>query len=162
MKKIEPKSFVTLKYKMQIKLPDGKVEEKEEENFSFIYGIERQVSSLEKALLGAKEGDRLTVYIPPKELYGERDPDLIREIPKKGLIKQRIKEGQYYRQIKKGVLVSFKVLEIRSKTILADFNPPMAGISAIMKLEVTSVRKATKKEISSAMEAEIKRKAGCG
>jgi len=54
------------------------------------------------------------------------------------------------------------VLEIRPDTILADFNPPMAGISAVVDLEVTSVRKATEQEIASAREAEAKRRIGCG
>jgi len=111
--------------------------------------------------LGAKKGDKLRVHIPAKELYGERDKSLIKEIPKKGFIKQRIKEGEYYRQIKKGELISFKVLEIRSDTILVDFNPPMAGVSAFLDLEVINVKKASEKEIGEARQAEAKRKIGC-
>jgi FKBP-type peptidyl-prolyl cis-trans isomerase SlyD len=50
--------------------------------------------------------------IPPAEIYGEHDPRLIAQIPRKGLLKQRLVQGQYYRQMKKGKLISFKVLDI--------------------------------------------------
>ena len=160
--KIQFGSFVTLRYRMQVKLPDGRFEKRQKEGvFNFIYGIEKQVTTLERTILGAKKGERFTIYIPPKELYGERDKNLIKEIPKKGLIRQRIKKGKYYRQIKKGSLISFKILEIKDKTILADFNQPLAGISATLDLEIMDVRKATEKEIISAKETEAKRKIGC-
>ena len=117
---------------------------------------------LEQALDGAKVGDRFTVRIPAQEIYGEHDPALIREIPKAGLIKQRIKPGQFYRQMKKGCLVSFKVLEMRPETVLADFNRPMAGISVTLDVEILGVRRASSEEIESAREAQIKKSIGCG
>ncbi|MEJ2726873.1 MAG: hypothetical protein P8175_20015, partial [Deltaproteobacteria bacterium] len=83
-------------------------------------------------------------------------------LPKEGLIKQRINEGQYYRQIRKGCLVSFKVLEIKPDTLLVDFNKPMAGVSVSMDLEVLAVREASQAEIDTACEAQVKRSIGCG
>ena len=159
---IEYGKKVTLRYKMQVFLPDGKKADKEYEKvIDFIYGVEEQVESLEKAIYGAKKGDRFKVHIPPHQLYGERDKNLIREIPKKGLIKQRVRKGQYYRQIKNGVLISFKVLEIKPDSVLADFNPPLAGVSADLDVEVLDVRKASDEEIESARRLEAKRKIGC-
>ena len=92
----------------------------------------------------------------------EYDPSLTREIPKKGLIKQRVKEGQYYRQMKKGCLVSFKVLEVRPQTVLADFNEPLAGISVSVDLKILSIRDASKAEIDAAHESQLKKSIGCG
>jgi FKBP-type peptidyl-prolyl cis-trans isomerase SlyD len=128
----------------------------------FVFGVERQAPSLEKALEGAGVGDKLNVRVPASEIYGERDPQLIKEIPKDGLIKQRVKPGQYYRQMKKGCLVSFKILEVRPKTVLADFNEPMAGIAVSMDVEVLDVRAASQEEIKAAREAYLKKKIGCG
>jgi FKBP-type peptidyl-prolyl cis-trans isomerase SlyD len=159
---IKPESAVSLKYSMKTHFMDGTVQERPDEVINFIFGIERQVPSLEGALSNAQVGSTFSVRIPADELYGEHDPELIKEIPKKGLIKQRIKPGQYYRQIKKGALVTFKVLEIREKTVLADLNPPMAGIHVTMEAEVLKVREASKKEIEAAVEAETKRRIGCG
>jgi FKBP-type peptidyl-prolyl cis-trans isomerase SlyD len=153
---------VALKYRMKTHLPDGTVKEGPEESLSFIFGVESQTPTLEKALEGAKMGDRLHLHIPAEEIYGEHDPSLIREIPKKGLIKQRLKEGRYYRQMKMGTLVSFKVLEIKPNAVLVDFNKPMAGISVSLDLEVEGVREASKQEINAAIDAQVKRTIGCG
>jgi len=153
---------VTIKYSMETYLPHGSVANQPERTFTFIYGVESQIPSLENALKGARPGDKMRIRVPADELYGEHDPSLIREIPKQGLIKQRIKEGTFYRQMKKGSLVSFKILEVKQNSVVADFNPPTAGISATVDLEVLSVVKATQKEINAAMEAENKRQIGCG
>jgi FKBP-type peptidyl-prolyl cis-trans isomerase SlyD len=159
---IEYGKRVTLRYKMQVILSDGKRLDKEHERvIDFIYGVEEQPKSLEKAIYGAKKGDRLKVHIPARELYGERDENLVREIPKKGLIKQRVRKGQYYRQIKNGTLISFKVLDIKSDSVVADFNPPMAGVSTDLDIEILDVRKASSSEIELAKKVEAKRKIGC-
>jgi FKBP-type peptidyl-prolyl cis-trans isomerase SlyD len=162
MEKISVDKMVTISYSMKINLPDGTVKDHPEERVSFIFGVERQVPSLEKALDGGHAGQKISVTIPASEIYGEHDPELIREIPKKGLIKQRIKEGQYYRQMKKGALVSFKILEIRPDTVLVDLNKVMAGIWLAMDAEILDIRDATEKEIDFAAESQIKKSIGCG
>ena len=78
------------------------------------------------------------------------------------LIKQRVREGEYYRQMKMGSLVSFKVLEIRENTVLVDFNEPMAGISARVDGEVVEVRQVSEAEIAEARENHRRGKIGCG
>jgi len=160
--RVRPDWAVKVRYVMRSHLPDGTVKERSPEEMEFIYGVERQVPTLEKGLAEACVGDRLSLHIPPAEIYGAHDPDLIKEIPKKGLIKQRLKEGQLYRQIKGGVLVSFKVLEIRPATVLVDLNRPLAGISVSMDLEVVALRKPTKEEIDAAYQAQVKKSIGCG
>ena len=162
MQTVEKSAAVTVRLKIETRLPEGAVEDPVNQEFEFIYGVELQVPTLEKALEGAPAGHQFSLVIPPEELYGDHDPVLIREIPKEGLIKQRVREGEYYRQIKKGCLVQFKVLEIKDDTLLVDFNEPMAGISALMEGEVLAVRKASEAEIAKAEENQRKREIGCG
>lgn len=162
MERIEPESALTIRYAMVTHLPDGTDKPRTEETVSFIYKVERQVPTLESALNGRSVGERFTVHVPADELYGERDPDLIREIPSEGLIRQRLRKGQYYRQIKRSCLVSFKVLELRSDAVLADFNKPMAGITVTLEVEIVAIRRAGKDEIAAALEAEHKKSIGCG
>ncbi len=159
---VKPERALTIKFVMKSFLPDGTSRERPEEVMEFIYGIERQVPTFENALFNAKAGDRFSLQIPASEIYGEHDPSLVRPIPKQGLVKQRLVPGQYYRQMKKGCLVSFKVLEIRQDDVLVDFNEPMAGITVTIDLEILSVRKATEKEIEEAKEAQFKKNIGCG
>jgi len=153
---------VTIRYSMATRLPDGTIAKQPERTYTFIYGVESQIPSLEDALKGTRPGDRKTIEVPPAELYGEHDASLIREIPRSGLIKQRVIEGKYYRQMRRGSLVSFKILEVKPKSVVADFNPPTAGISAIVDLEVISVTAATKEEINAAIQTQNKRQIGCG
>jgi FKBP-type peptidyl-prolyl cis-trans isomerase 2 len=63
--------------------------------------------------------------------------------------------------MKKGKLISFKVLEILPHTVLADFNDPLAGIQVSMELEVMAMRDASPEEIETAREAQVKRRIGC-
>ena len=162
MDKVQPECAVTIRYVMRSHLTDGTVKERPEEELEFIYGIQRQVPTLEGILEGAVVGDTFSARIPPSEIYGEHDPGLIREIPKAGFIKQRLRAGEFYRQMKKGCLVSFKVLEVKPDTVLADFNEPMAGIAVSIDLEVLGIRKPSEREIEKARDAEFKRKIGCG
>jgi FKBP-type peptidyl-prolyl cis-trans isomerase SlyD len=159
---VRPEWAVKVRYVMRSHLPDGTVKERTPEEMEFIFGVDRQVPTLEKALATACVGDRLSLHIPPSEIYGAHDPALIREIPKKGLIKQRLQKGQLYRQIKGGALVSFKVLEVRPATVVVDLNRPLAGISVSLDLEVLAVRKATEGEINAAYDAQVKKTIGCG
>jgi FKBP-type peptidyl-prolyl cis-trans isomerase SlyD len=162
MDKVDKDAMVTIEYTMRSRLPQGTVKERPQETIEFVYGVDRQVPSLEAALQGARVGDRFEVEVPPAEVFGEHDPELVREIPKKDLIKQRLKQGQFYRQMKKGSLVSFKVLEVRPDSVVADFNKPMAGIAVSMEVEVLAIRKAKPREIETAQRSQFQKTIGCG
>ena len=159
---IAAEKMVTLRHTMSSHLVDGTVKDHPEEKITFVYGVERQVPTLERALEGCGVGDKRSVVIPASEIYGDHDSSLVREIPKKGLIRQRLVEGQFYRQMKMGSLVSFKVVQVTPNTVLADFNEPLAGIRVSMNLEVLRIRDATGSEIEAAAEAQMKKNIGCG
>ncbi len=159
---VQPEKMVTLKYTLISSLLDGTVKNHPQEEMTFVFGVERQIPSMEQALQGCRQGEKKKITIPAKEIYGEYDPNLVREIPKKGLVRQRLVEGQFYRQMKMGTLVSFKVKEIRPQTVLADFNEPLAGIVVSMDFEVLALRDATKAEIEEASERQMKKSIGCG
>lgn len=162
MDKIEQDSAVTIRFTMTTEISPGEFKEPPEDEVRFIFGVEEQVPALEKVLDGAGVGQKFSLKIPASEIYGEHDPSLIREIPKQGLVKQRIKVGKFYRQMKMGSLVSFKILEVRPDTVLVDFNGPMAGISASMRGEVVAISRAGKAEIAAAREDQRRKKIGCG
>lgn len=162
MTTIQPNTVVTIRFILRTEIAPGEFKERPETEQTFVFKVEEQVPSLERALEGAAVGHRFSISIPASEIYGEHDRALIREIPKQGLIKQRLRPGQFYRQMKMGSLVSFKVLEVRKDTVLVDFNEPMAGLSARVEGVVTVVRPATEAEIAEARENHRRRKIGCG
>ena len=53
MEKIQPECAVTIRYVMRSHLMDGTVKERPEEELEFIYGIQRQVPTLEGILEGS-------------------------------------------------------------------------------------------------------------
>jgi FKBP-type peptidyl-prolyl cis-trans isomerase SlyD len=161
MDSVQIEKRVTVKYRMTTHLRDGTIKDHPEEEITFIYGVERQVPSLERALEGCHVGDRKSVRIPSAEIYGDHDSRLIAEIPRKGLLKQRLVQGRYYRQMKRGKLISFKVLEILPRTVVADFNDPLAGIEVTLEFEVTALRDASPEEIETAREEQVKKRIGC-
>jgi len=162
METIKQDTAVTIRFTLKTEIAPGEFREHPETKTQFIFGVEEQVPTLETALKGSGVGDRFSLHIPPSEIYGEHNPALIREIPKQGLVKQRLREGQFYRQMKLGSLVSFKVLEVREDTVLVDFNEPMAGISAFIEGEVVAIRQTTEEEIAEARENHRRKKIGCG
>lgn len=162
MDAVRMNQLVTIRFTLRTQVAPDDVRKQPETETRFVFGVEEQAPSLEAALEGARPGHRFSVHVPAAEIYGERDTELIREIPKQGLVKQRLREGQYYRQMKKGSLVSFKVLEVRDDTVLVDFNEPLAGLSAFVEGEVTAVRPASDAEIAEAHENHRMRKIGCG
>ncbi|MGE5839183.1 MAG: FKBP-type peptidyl-prolyl cis-trans isomerase [Deltaproteobacteria bacterium] len=161
MDSVQTEKLVTITYHMTTHLTDGAVKNHPKETLTFVYGVDRQVPTLERSLEGCRVGDRKSLTIPSGEIYGEHDPRLIAEIPRKGLLKQRLVQGQYYRQMRRGKLISFKVLEILPHAVMADFNDPLAGIEVSMDLEVTAIRDASTEEVEAARETQVKRRIGC-
>jgi FKBP-type peptidyl-prolyl cis-trans isomerase SlyD len=161
MDSVHAEKMVTIAYRMTTRLTDGTFKDHPEETITFVYGVERQVPTLERALKGCHSGDHKSITIPSGEIFGEHDPRLIAEIPRKGLLKQRLVQGQYYRQMKKGKLISFKVLDILPHSVRADFNEPLAGIEVSMDLDVKAIRDASPEEVETARETQVKRRIGC-
>jgi len=161
MDRVTQDMAVTIRFTLKTEIAPGKFREQPETETRFIFRVEEQAPTLESALEGAEPGHRFSLHIPAVEIYGEHDPALIKEIPKKGLVKQRIREGQFYRQMKMGSLVSFKILAVKDDTVVADFNEPLAGISAYIEGEVVAVEPATEAQIAAARESQRRRKIGC-
>jgi len=149
--------WVRLRYAQKLILRDGRELNGDPRNVSFVFGIERQLPAIEKALEGRSVGERLSVDIPEEELFGVHDPDLVREIPKGGLKKARLKQDAVYREIKQGTMVTFVVKELYENSVLADFNDPNAGSRARGDIEILEVRDADKDDVREAHD-----RLGCG
>ena len=149
--------WVRLRYAQKLILRDGRELCQDPRDVSFVFGVERQIASLEKALEGREAGDRLVVDIPEEELFGAHDAELVREIPKGGLKKARLKEGSVYREIKQGSMVTFVIKTLYENSLLADFNHPQAGAKAQGDIEIVEVRDADKKDTREAQD-----RMGCG
>jgi FKBP-type peptidyl-prolyl cis-trans isomerase SlyD len=147
MQQVKECMMVTLEYQVRTTGPNGQSGESWTETCSFVYGVDVQYPSVEKALLEKQVGDRLAVTVPPQELFGVYDEDLVRELPCCDYRQERLKVGKMYRQMRKKCLVQFLVKDLRDDVIVADFNDPRAGTSAEFEILIKDIREATKGEM---------------
>ena len=66
MESIQKLSAVTIRLKIEAQLPEGEVQDSVNQEFEFIYGVEHQVPTLEKALEGAAAGYQFSLTVPPR------------------------------------------------------------------------------------------------
>ncbi len=99
-----------------------------------ILGETRLFEPVEQALLNAKEGEEITVEVPPEKAFGHRDPSKIRIIS----IREFYRIG---RLPKVGDIVEInnqqaRVISISGGRVTLDFNHPLAGKTLIVNLKV--------------------------
>lgn len=142
-------SVVTLDYRLH--LGDGKIIDESEPGDPLVYlhGYEEIVPGLEKALEGKKAGESLKVEVAPKDGYGEYDPDGVEEVPREDFPPDMELEagGIVSATDEDGDDVEFLVKEVRPKTVVIDFNDPMAGKTLHFEVTVREVRAATPEEL---------------
>lgn len=142
-------SVVTLDYRLH--LGDGKIIDESEPGDPLVYlhGYEEIVPGLEKALEGKKAGESLKVEVAPKDGYGEYDPESVEEVPREDFPPDMELEagGIVSATDEDGDDVEFLVKEVRAKTVVIDFNDPMAGKTLHFEVTVRDVRAATPEEL---------------
>jgi FKBP-type peptidyl-prolyl cis-trans isomerase SlyD len=147
MQQVKECMMVTLEYRVRTAGPNGQSGESSTETCSFVYGVDVQYPSVEKAIREKQVGDRLSVTVPPQELFGAYDEELVRELPCCDYKQERLKTGKMYRQMRKKCLVQFLVKELRDDVVVADFNDPRAGTIAEFDILIKDIREATKEEM---------------
>ncbi|WNG36863.1 peptidylprolyl isomerase [Archangium violaceum] len=142
-------SVVAIDYRLH--LGDGKIIDESDPGDPLVYlhGYEQIVPGLEQALEGKKPGATLKVQVSPEDGYGEYDPDGVEEVPREDFPPDMQLEagGIVTATDEEGDDVDFLVKEVRSKTVVVDFNHPLAGKTLHFEVTVKEVRAATKEEL---------------
>lgn len=142
-------SVVTIDYRLH--LGDGEIIEESEQGDPLVYlhGYEEIVPGLEKALEGKKAGESLKVQVSSAEGYGEYDPEGVEEVPREDFPADlELQEGGIVSATDdEGDEVDFLVKEVRDKTVVVDFNHPLAGKTLHFEVTVREVRAATEEEL---------------
>ncbi len=143
--KVAPDTVVTLTYRLEIE--DGKAPDwfSRPMKARFIYGRERIIPAVEKAIAGREEAETITVTIPPEQAYGPYDESLINEVPLENLKHpEQLKVGEFYEEdVTPGKKMFFLVKEIKEDRVVADFNHPAAGKNVRLIVTIDDVRPAT-------------------
>jgi FKBP-type peptidyl-prolyl cis-trans isomerase 2 len=104
--------------------------------------------ALESRIAGMRAGETRHIEIPAAEAYGERQEELVRELPRERLPPDlELVVGQEYRlKSPDGKALRFRLLDLGETSVRADFNPARAGQALLATVTVVSVRLATADE----------------
>jgi FKBP-type peptidyl-prolyl cis-trans isomerase SlyD len=140
---VQDGEMVSLHY--TLKGTDGKVIESSngKEPLKYIHGKKMMIPGLEKELTGMKVGGEKHVTVKPEDAYGAINKDAFREVPREKLPADGLKVGAVLTgQGPQGQPLHARVHEIKDKTVVLDFNHPMAGKTLNFDVKVVDIQPA--------------------
>ena len=146
---IQDNAVVELDY--TLKDQTGKVLDSSEgkDPLVYLHGKKNIIPGLEKELTGKAVADSFSIVVPPTEAYGERNDQLISEIPRTELSTVPDLEVGMQLQAKtpNGTQV-FTVTSLDEENAVLDGNHPLAGEELHFDITVKNVREASEEEMS--------------
>lgn len=119
------------------------------EPLAYLQGGGNIIPGLENALVGKTAGDKLVVKVAPAEGYGERNEQLVQNVPRRAF--QGIKDiqpGMSFTAQGSGGPMRVVVTRVVGDMVTVDGNHPLAGENLTFDVEITEVRTATEEELS--------------
>ena len=119
------------------------------DTLEYLHGNQNLIPGLERELEGKKVNDSLTCTIAPADAYGERDDELVFNVPRADFADaDKIEVGmQFQAQQPDGVHI-VTVVGLSDEEVTVDANHPLAGESLHFAVTVKNIREATEAEIS--------------
>lgn len=107
---------------------------------TYIQGEEQLITALEKQLAGMRPGEGKKVVLQPEDAYGLVDPAAQAEVSKEALPPGAPVVGAHLiARDATGKSRPVTVKQVRDKTVIIDFNHPLAGKTLVFDLKVLSV-----------------------
>ena len=107
----------------------------------FTLGGGQVIVGFEEAVLGMAIGDKKKVTIPSHKAYGEKNEELVIEVPRTQVppdlnpeVDQKLQMGG-----PNGELVVVTVVAVTDEVVVLDANPPLAGKDLIFDLELVAI-----------------------
>ena len=138
---VETGKQISIEYTLSID-PEGVVDSNvDSDPLTYIQGTQQIVPALEKALEGKKVGESVEVTINPKDGYGERAEEAFQEVDKSQVPQEAQKVDTVLQgHDKEGAVVNARVAEVRDKTVLLDFNHPLAGKTLQFSVKILDIQ----------------------
>ena len=116
------------------------------EPLTFVQGAGQIVPGLEKELIGLKTGDRKKVQVQPEDGYGIPNKEAFQEFPRDMIPAEAQKAGAtLMAQGQDGTPIPMRVHEVKEKTVVVDFNHPLAGKTLNFDVTIKDIRAAESK-----------------
>jgi len=114
---------------------------------AYLQGASNIIPGLENALEGKSTGDNIKVSISPEEGYGDRDDQLVQEVPRNLFENSdKVEKGMQFQAQSEAGPQLVTVKEVGDETVTIDANHPLAGATLNFDVEVVDVREATDEE----------------
>lgn len=117
----------------------------------YLHGFNNIIPGLENELIGMSVGDEKEVIVQPELGYGERDPDGVTEFPRDTFpdsLNLEVGESVMMRDKDGGESIQAYVSELRTDSVLLDFNHPLAGETLYFHISITGLREPTSEELA--------------
>jgi FKBP-type peptidyl-prolyl cis-trans isomerase SlyD len=140
---IQEGSIVSVEYTLTD--DDGKVIDSNvgKEPLTFVQGAGQIVGGLEKELQGLKTGEQKKVRVKPEDGYGMPDQQAFQEMPRESIPAEAQKPGvTLMAKAPDGRAIPIRVHEVREKTVVVDFNHPLAGKTLNFDVKIKDIKAA--------------------
>jgi FKBP-type peptidyl-prolyl cis-trans isomerase SlyD len=116
------------------------------EPLTYVHGAGQIVKGLEHELNGMKAGDQKKVDVKPEEGYGLPNPQARQEVPREKIPPEAQKVGaMLMTKTADGHVLQMRVAEVKDKTVVVDFNHPLAGKTLHFDVKVKDIKAAETK-----------------
>lgn len=132
---------VSLEY--TLKLADDKVVDTNvgQDPLTYTQGSGQLITGLESKLEGMAVGESKHVTVAPEDGYGSVNPQAFQEVPKENIPAEAMKVGtELIGRDAQGRVVRPRVSEIKDKTVVLDFNHPLAGKTLYFDVKILDVK----------------------
>jgi FKBP-type peptidyl-prolyl cis-trans isomerase SlyD len=146
---IDRDKVVTLKYTLTNQAGEVLDRSGDGEPLAYLHGQGNIIPGLEEALAGRRAGDKLQVAVPAAKAYGERDPQLVQQVPKRSFQgASEIRPGMRFDAQTEGGPRAVTVVQVQGDMVTVDGNHPLAGQDLHFDVEVEGVRAASVEELT--------------
>ena len=146
-------TYVRIRY--TVKLESGEIIKGDPndslEYMDFITGFDQVLPGLESRLIGYKQGEHVTLRIPPEEAFGPYDPALIQEKTFDEFPEGKsLQPGRWATATNEQYKIStgYLVKEKGPSSVTLDYNHPLAGKVLFYELLITEERPARHDELA--------------
>jgi FKBP-type peptidyl-prolyl cis-trans isomerase 2 len=116
------------------------------EPLTYIQGAGQIVKGLERELNGLKTGDEKKVQVKPEDGYGLPNEKAFQEIPRDKVPAEAQKAGtMLMTKSADGRVMPIRVHEVKDKTVVVDFNHPLAGKTLHFDVKIKDIKAAETK-----------------
>ena len=140
---VQDGSIVSIEYTLTD--DDGKVIDTNagKEPLTYIHGAGQIVNGLEQELNGLKVGDQKKVSVKPEEGYGMPSEKAFQELPREKIPAEAQKAGAtLMTKVPDGRAIPIRVAQVKEKTVVVDFNHPLAGKTLNFDVKVKDIKAA--------------------